>query len=293
MQHEARQSILPNGLVIEHELGMSAHGANRILSLKVPAAIAQAFPLHNETVATSGWEHVGVPVGTAFAVGLVWLVCGIFVRRTAKPRWGSELDEFGMPIWRCVTGLWSQCFVFPALFLCSLAQWGFSMQAWQQASGEHLFTPDGQRYYDWAFVYIFAGYMVEDFVLHRCSALMVAHHAGCLLGLAFAFIGVPAGEDPPPQQQRPPYPRSRPLLLPPRLSPHRLPLVLRWCRLPRARVCGAQPALPVAKGPARALRVHGRHDHLQRRRRLLCPALDGPRGLLELHRSRPGTVPRS
>jgi len=193
MQHEARQSILPNGLVIEHELGMSAHGANRILSLKVPAAIAQAFPLHNETVATSGWEHVGVPVGTAFAVGLVWLVCGIFVRRTAKPRWGSELDEFGMPIWRCVTGLWSQCFVFPALFLCSLAQWGFSMQAWQQASGEHLFTPDGQRYYDWAFVYIFAGYMVEDFVLHRCSALMVAHHAGCLLGLAFAFIGVPAG----------------------------------------------------------------------------------------------------
>ena len=63
----------------------------------------------------------------------------------------------------------------------------------QRVAGEHLFTPDGQRYFDWAFVYIFAGYMIEDLVLHRCAPIMLAHHVACLLGLAFAFVGVPAG----------------------------------------------------------------------------------------------------
>ena len=237
-------------LVVERELGgVSAAGANAILSLKVPAALASAFPLHaNETVVSSGWEPVGVPVGTAFAVGLVWIVCNNFVRRTAKPRWGSELDDFGMPIWRCATGMWTQCLVLPSLFLLSLMQWGFCMEAWHQAAGEHLFTPDGQRYYDWAFVYIFAGYMLEDFVLHRCSAIMIAHHAGCLVGLAFGFAGLPAGKL---RRRRSSgclmHPTCPPLACPPALS----------CLLSPA-LCARRPPSDTIPGPASTPRQRSR-----------------------------------
>lgn len=161
------------------------------LSLKVPKPIAPAFGAYIEKV-DSNFAHVSLPIGFAFVALFVWLVVGALVRRQAKPRWGEVKDDTGMPLWRCSTGLHTQLLVFPLLFVLSWARAGYSIESWERLAGERLFTYDGARYYDWAFVYIFAGFMVEDLILLQLGRTMTLHHIGCLLGLAVAFVGMPA-----------------------------------------------------------------------------------------------------
>ena len=126
------------------------------------------------------WELVSLPLGTAFAVAITWILVGAFVRRRSKSIFGDGLDNWGMPRFCAASKMWTQLLVLPSLLLLALRQYHFRLEEWQLAAGSAFFTVDGQRYWDWAFMYIFACFMLEDMVLlSQMSAMMRLHHVGC------------------------------------------------------------------------------------------------------------------
>jgi len=135
-----------------------------------------------------------LPLGLAFVVGILWLTVDVVLRWRLPKSFGTKEDEDGVPRYRCVSGFATQLVFLPCLFLLSLASSGFSISAWSQRAGAAYFTEDGSRFYDWAFCYVFAAYMLTDVVvLKHLSILLKLHHIGCVLGLAIGFAGLPSG----------------------------------------------------------------------------------------------------
>lgn len=175
-----------------------------LVNLRIPASLVPKLklPLHANATASGssdGWAEVVVPLGAAWVVGIAWLLCSAWVRKQCKRRekW-QAVDDFGLPLWRCATGMWTQLLVLPSLFALSLAWANFSVDGWADTAGAAWFTENGKRFWDWCFCYVFAGYMIEDLVLLRIGPLMMLHHVGCLVGLLFAFVAqlVESGADP-------------------------------------------------------------------------------------------------
>jgi hypothetical protein len=161
-----------------------------VASVKLPAAIVDAFfPAKSQQ-----GEPVSVPLGLAFLIGILWLASDSLLRKGLSARFGSTLDEDGVPRYRCASGFSTQLVFLPCLFLLSFASNNFSLDTWSQRAGAAHFTEEGTRFFDWAFCYVFAGYMLSDVVLlKKLSFLLKLHHVGCLLGLALGFAGLPAG----------------------------------------------------------------------------------------------------
>ena len=187
----------------ERQLGggeryMQRLNPHAVASVPLPLSIAKhLLPTNNQTVVPEddGWGEVAkVPLGCAFIVGIGWLFFDWCLRKRVRPRLGCDLDDEGMPRWRCATGIATQLLVFPTLFVLSLASFGFSFSTWSRTAGSAFFTETGVRFYDWAFMYVFAAYMLQDVIVCReLSFMMKLHHVGCLLGLFFAFAGCPSG----------------------------------------------------------------------------------------------------
>jgi hypothetical protein len=164
-----------------------------VMMLRVPVTVASRLGYSmaaadaNATVHdncdSSSWEpHVAIPLGSAFAVLLVWRCVDSFVRRGAKQKLPSEPDEWGMPLWSTGSRIWTQLLVLPGCLLLALVRHHFRLAEWQEAAGRALFTVDGARYWDWAFMYIFSAYMLEDMVrFPKMAFLMKVHHIGCLV----------------------------------------------------------------------------------------------------------------
>ena len=152
-----------------------------IVKWALPAKLAKPFVL-NQTAIDE--ESLQIPLGASFLVGILWFFFDWRVRKHASKTFGSVLDEDGMPRWRCASGVATQLLVLPALFGLSLASSGYSLSAWSETAGSAYFTEDGLRFYDWAFCYVFAAYMLSDVVLLKStlSFLLKLHHVGCLIG---------------------------------------------------------------------------------------------------------------
>jgi len=203
-----------------------------LINLKVPSSLAPRLKLPAQLNASGaadagdGWEMVALPLGAAWVVGVMWLLCSAWVRKQCKRReaW-LTVDDFGVPLWRCATGMWTQLLVLPTLFALSLACANYSLDGWVDTAGAAWFTVNGQRFWDWCFCYVFAGhfaqahwqplrvfmhpgkrapapllrahpassflvagYMLEDMVLLRIGPMMMIHHIGCLMGKFFFFF---------------------------------------------------------------------------------------------------------
>jgi hypothetical protein len=135
-----------------------------IVNLKVPSSLAPRLklPMHENATGFAevgdGWEIVALPLGAAWLVGVAWVLCSAWVRKQCRRReaW-LAVDDFGVPLWRCATGMWTQLIVLPSLFALSLACANFSLNGWVDAAGAAWFTVNGQRFWDWCFCYVFAG----------------------------------------------------------------------------------------------------------------------------------------
>ena len=167
-----------------------------LFEIGIPDALARVMPsqLKLGAAAMGADEPASYPFGIAFLVGVVWLMCDWCLRRGLSRRFGDQLDEDGVPRWRCATGIFTQLLFLPCLFLLSLAGSRFSLAAWSETAGKALATREGERFYDWAFCYVFALYMLTDvLLLKHLSFLLKLHHVGCLLGLAIGLAVVPSG----------------------------------------------------------------------------------------------------
>lgn len=135
-----------------------------VVNVKVPSALAPRLklPIYDNATGLAevgdGWEIVALPLGAAWLVGVAWLLCSAWVRKQCRRReaW-LAVDDFGVPLWRCATGMWTQLLVLPTLFALSLACANFSLNGWVDAAGAAWFTVNGQRFWDWCFCYVFAG----------------------------------------------------------------------------------------------------------------------------------------
>ena len=154
------------------------------VKVALPAKIVKPFVLNNSTAQLDADDSMQIPLGAAFIVGLLWFVFDWRVRKHASKVFGSVLDDDGMPRWRCASGVATQLVVLPTLFGLSLRSSGYSLSAWSETAGSAYFTEEGLRFYDWAFCYVFAAYMLSDVVLLKgtLSFLLKLHHVGCLIG---------------------------------------------------------------------------------------------------------------
>ena len=165
-----------------------------VVELPVPAVVAKLSPSPIMREAAAVEDYVVIPLGVAFTVGLLWLAADCFLRAWLPSKFGSELDDDGVPRWRCVSGFATQLVFLPILFLFSLKSQGFSLYQWSEVAATAIATEDGARFFDWAFSYIFALYMLTDIVLFKdLNPLLKLHHVGCLLGLVLGLAGVPSG----------------------------------------------------------------------------------------------------
>ena len=157
-----------------------------VATIQLPAAVANLVKREA--------NHNSLPLGLAFIVGILWLASDALLRKRMKKVFGCTLDDDGVPRYRNATGFSTQLVFLPCLFLLSFASNGFSFNQWSRTAGEELFTEDGSRFYDWAFCYVFAAYMLTDVaLLQHLSLLLRLHHVGCLVGLAIGFAGLPSG----------------------------------------------------------------------------------------------------
>ena len=109
------------------------------------------------------------PVATAFAIyAISFAILGQF----ALKRYGAA-NSGGSPRWRNALGLLPQVIVLPSLVFAS------------------LFVPSWAAVFERTFVYVFASLLIFDFFTLELNSTMVAHHAVCLGGHAFAFCSAP------------------------------------------------------------------------------------------------------
>lgn len=108
-------------------------------------------------------EVVGLPEAMAF----LWAASVVLGSRVLPAKFGVAIVAGG-PRWRSVTSMLTQLLVFP-LCLCT--------------------GPNGER----AFIYIFALYMLLDFLLVKLETLFIVHHIFCLIGHAMVVFLLPEG----------------------------------------------------------------------------------------------------
>jgi hypothetical protein len=166
-----------------------------VVNVKVPSSLAPRLKLPMQDNATGfaevgdGWEVVALPLGAAWLVGVAWLLCSAWVRKQCRRReaW-LAVDDFGVPLWRCATGMWTQLLVLPTLFALSLACANFSLTGWVDAAGAAWFTVNGQRFWDWCFCYVFAGgcrrfpsgrILISRAVCFRVASSLAPHPPPC------------------------------------------------------------------------------------------------------------------
>lgn len=103
----------------------------------------------------------------AEALALCYAVLSVVQSRVLPPILGTA-DAHGAPRWRCALSAQMQWAVLPACWF--------------------LETPTATR----AFVYVFALYLLLDFVITQLSTLLVVHHVFCLLGHLIVAFALPA-----------------------------------------------------------------------------------------------------
>jgi hypothetical protein len=109
-----------------------------------------------------------VTVGSAELLALAWTVSLLLGARVLPSIFGS-VKVAGAPRWRSVSSLGTQWVVFPWCYFCGAAT--------------------GQR----LFIYVFALYMLLDFVIVKLDTLLIVHHIFCLLGHALVCMYEPIG----------------------------------------------------------------------------------------------------
>ena len=128
-------------------------------------------------------------MATSVACFAYWLGSYNIVKRWCCLKFGATVDFTGTPKWSNCTKLWSQLVVFPTLFFLSFRSNDSDLRAWSQTAGLSLASE--HRLYDVALASVFAGYMLEDFVMQKLNKQMVMHHCGCLTGIIIAFFLLP------------------------------------------------------------------------------------------------------
>lgn len=106
-------------------------------------------------------------IGQAELNAALWVAFMVIGSRILPPKFGSAIVAGG-PRWRSVTSMITQLIVLPWCF-CTAAH--------------HV----GER----TFIYIFALYMLLDFVLVKLDTLLIAHHIFCLIGHVLVVAVLP------------------------------------------------------------------------------------------------------
>ena len=110
----------------------------------------------------------------------------------AKALWG-EHDAGGSPRWRSAIAVPMQLALLPALIAYAFAAGGGTMAGWRARweADWNSAQASGACPAEWAFVNIFAAFLLVDFVNYRIRTVMIAHHVVCLIG-HFGALSAPA-----------------------------------------------------------------------------------------------------
>ena len=110
----------------------------------------------------------------------------------AKALWG-EYDAGGSPRWRSAIAVPMQLALLPVLIAYAFAAGGGTMAGWRARweADWNSAQASGACPAEWAFVNIFAAFLLVDFVNYRIRTVMIAHHVVCLIG-HFGALSAPA-----------------------------------------------------------------------------------------------------
>lgn len=106
-------------------------------------------------------------IGVSEVMAACWVAFAVTGSCILPPKFGSAIVAGG-PRWRSVTSMITQLLVLPVCWCTGQA---------------------GER----TFIYIFALYMLLDFVLVKLDTLLIVHHVFCLVGHIIVVVVLPEG----------------------------------------------------------------------------------------------------
>ena len=113
--------------------------------------------------------------GASVLPSVIWTFFNCCLQSYFKSWLGCRTDASGMPRFRLASGLVTQLFLLPAIFV-------LSVNKCESFCSDCVFND-----WSWSFCCVFASYMVADLVSFRLSKIMKIHHITCIISAVVCF----------------------------------------------------------------------------------------------------------